>query len=95
MHYRNGRKAKNGDRVLVTPHYGHPYVGVLVDSQPGSTSCNGTVQPIDPHRLASVTVGECLHLDDVAAAAKSAPDTSVPTADSSSDDPSLPVSAGG
>jgi hypothetical protein len=68
MHYKNGRLAKVGDMILVQPQYGTPFVGVLVAAQEGSTSCNGTVTPIDPQKTWSVTLGECIHVDDVTAA---------------------------
>jgi len=65
MHYKNGREAKVGDKILVQPTYGAPYVAVLLGVTPGSTSCNGTAMPVDPFRVSSVTLGECTHLDDV------------------------------
>lgn len=68
MHYKNGREAKAGDRVvLVGSQYTSPVTGILHSLQEGSTTCNGRLALMtasDPH----VTIGECLHLDDVAAA---------------------------
>lgn len=64
MHYKNGRKAKDGDKVI---NLTYGFSGVLHSSQPQSKSCNGRIAPIsqnDPY----VTIGECLHIDDVKAA---------------------------
>jgi hypothetical protein len=66
MHYKNGREAKNGDKVMVVPAYGTPYVGILYDAQAGNDFCNGRVAvttPSDP----CPNLQECLHLDDVVA----------------------------
>jgi hypothetical protein len=76
MHYKNGREAKNGDKVMVIPVWGLPYVGVLYDAVPGNDFCNGRVAPTalnDP----SPNLKECLHLDDALNLLKEeAPDTS-------------------
>lgn len=71
MHYRNGREAKNGDKVASL--FGEPgeitAVGVLRDAVPGNDYCNGYVQqghepsPSDP----VACLCDCLHMDDVAA----------------------------
>lgn len=74
MHYKNGRAAKAGDKVI---NLSHGLSGVLHTVGAGSTTCNGRLAPIsqnDPY----VTIGECLHLDDVAAA--TVPDASKPAA---------------
>lgn len=67
MHYKNGREAKNGDKVIVTPSYGPPYAGVLYNAVAGNDNCNGNVAittPSDP----CPNLAECLHADDVAKA---------------------------
>lgn len=67
MHYRNGREAKNGDKVVVIPSYGAPYIGILYDATAGNDYCNGKVALIasnDPQP----NLKECLRLDDVVAA---------------------------
>ena len=64
MHYRNGREAKNGDKVIhVETYYGTPLVGILYDAVAGNDTCNG--------RLAMTTLNdpcpnlhECLHVED-------------------------------
>ena len=73
MHYRNGREAKNGDKVIVVPSYGMPFVGILYGATPGNDYCNGKVavtSPSDP----GVNLKECLHLDDAAEAFPKTPD---------------------
>lgn len=63
MHYANGREARNGDKVLVVPSYGNPYIGILYDAQPGNDYCNGrvaTIQPSDP----TPNLKEVLHIED-------------------------------
>jgi hypothetical protein len=75
MHYKNGRVAKNGDKVILLPTYGAPTLGILYDAQAGNDYCNGRIAPItsnDP----SPNLKECLHLDDVLAALTSIPDQS-------------------
>jgi hypothetical protein len=68
MHYKNGREAKNGDKVVLIPeHYGTPTIGILYDATPGNDACNGKLASIsgsDP----CPNLRECLHMDDVKAA---------------------------
>jgi hypothetical protein len=64
MHYKNGREAKVGDKVLVNDNYNWPYTGLLISASPGSMSCNGQVVPL-PASGRCVTIGDCLHIDDV------------------------------
>jgi hypothetical protein len=69
MHYKNGREAKAGDKIL-SPHG----TGILHTVTAQSNTCNGRIAVIsqnDPY----VTLSECLHLDDINAAV-SIPDTS-------------------
>ena len=64
MHYKNGREAKNGDKVMLIPSYGSPVVGILYDAVAGNNYCNGKLAlttPSDP----CPNLKECLHLDDV------------------------------
>ncbi len=68
MHYRNGREAKNGDKVVFF-NYGNASVGILYDATAGNDYCNGrlaAIKPGDP----TPNLKECLHLDDVLAAVK-------------------------
>lgn len=71
MHYRNGRVAQNGDKVVLFPQYGNPVIGLLYDAVPGNDTCNGKIAHItqsDP----CPNLKECLHFDDVKAAVESA-----------------------
>ena len=86
MHYKNGREAKNGDKVVLLPtYYGTPVVGILYDAVAGNDSCNGRIAPISPSDPCP-NLKEVLHLDDVlqtlaeAEAGAKEPDTSVPDA---------------
>lgn len=76
MHYKNGREAKNGDKVVVIPPYGSPAIGILYDAKgDGGDFCNGRVAVISPNDPTS-NLKECLHFDDVMAALPSeVPDT--------------------
>lgn len=64
MHYKNGRKAKNGDKVVLLPQYGTPVIGILYDATVGNDTCNGRLAPIKPNDP-TPNLAECLHLDDV------------------------------
>lgn len=63
MHYKNGREAKVGDKVVGVDSCGGPVAGVLVSVQPGATSCNGQVVPFNSPTWC-VTLGDCLHAED-------------------------------
>lgn len=75
MHYKNGREAKNGDKVILIPSYGNPVIGILYDATAGNDTCNGKIASIrasDP----CPNLQEVLHLDDmIAALPKEVPDT--------------------
>lgn len=70
MHYRNGREAKNGDKIVQIGGYGTgsqiTQVGVLYDAKPGNDFCNGMIAQtqIMP---SSACLCDCLHADDLAA----------------------------
>lgn len=70
MHYRNGREAKNGDRIVQIGGYGSGAqinaVGVLYDAKPGNSHCNGNIAPIQSP-AANACLCDCLHVDDLAA----------------------------
>lgn len=67
MHYRNGREAKNGDKIVQLTMDGGKVaaVGVLYDATPGNDYCNGNIAPIAPQSCACLC--DCLHADDLAA----------------------------
>lgn len=70
MHYRNGREAKNGDKIIQIGFDGKiSGIGVLHDAVLGNDYCNGTIAPVF-----TVTTGacmcDCIHLDDLIAILK-------------------------
>jgi hypothetical protein len=72
MHYRNGREAKNGDKVVSLAGYGSGPVninaiGVLFDAAPGNDFCNGYIASIIGGPVVVACMCDCLHLDDLAA----------------------------
>lgn len=74
MYYKNGREAKNGDKVICFPSWGPPLAGILYDAVAGNDYCNGKIAVVsgaDP----CPNLQECLHADDVAAAVTVALDT--------------------
>jgi hypothetical protein len=65
MHYRNGREARNGDKVVLISDY-RSMIGILYDATAGNDYCNGKLAPISPND-ACPNLKECLHLDDAKA----------------------------
>ena len=68
MHYRNGREAKNGDKVVKLSMANSGEIialGVLYSATPGNDYCNGIIAPIQPVTEGACMV-DCLHVDDVA-----------------------------
>ena len=69
MHYRNGREAKNGDKIVQIGGYGSSSniqaVGVLYDAKPGNNFCNGNIAPIQ-NDVTSACLCDCLHIEDLA-----------------------------
>ncbi len=70
MHYRNGREAKNGDKIVSLAGYGAGPVninaiGVLFDAVPGNDYCNGSIAPILGGPVVGACMCDCLHLDDL------------------------------
>jgi hypothetical protein len=66
MHYKNGRPAQNGDRVVLVAPWGGTTVGILYDAVEGNDTCNGKLAAArqnDP----MPNLAECLHIDDVTA----------------------------
>jgi hypothetical protein len=71
MHYRNGREAKNGDKVVELNSEGKVVKsGTLVEAVAGNDYCNGQiVTSVYGSPVALVTgacLVDCLHVDDVA-----------------------------
>lgn len=69
MHYRNGREAKNGDRIVQLGLDSRGGIvsgtGILYDAVAGNDYCNGSMAPIPPATGACLI--DCLHADDLAA----------------------------
>lgn len=65
MHFRNGREAKNGDKLVKLEGGKIVSFGVLHSVTPGNDYCNGSIAVVQ-----STTDGacmcDCLHIDDVA-----------------------------
>jgi hypothetical protein len=70
MHYRNGREAKNGDKVVkLSMDLGTVVAfGVLHSASAGNDYCNGSIAPITNDTGACMC--DCLHVDDLAALLK-------------------------
>lgn len=64
MHYKNGREAKNGDKIVLLSTYAPPVVGILYDAVAGNDYCNGKIAPVLPNDPCP-NLKECLHLEDV------------------------------
>lgn len=68
MHYRNGREAKNGDKIVKLSMDNEGKIvaaGVLHSAVPGNDYCNGTIAPIQSPVEGACMV-DCLHIDDLA-----------------------------
>ena len=68
MHYRNGREAKNGDKIVQLDFDGGKVkaVGILHSAVAGNDYCNGNIAPVqNPQEMACLC--DCLHADDLAA----------------------------
>lgn len=70
MHYRNGRAAQNGDKVIQIASDGSVAgLGVLHSAVPGNDYCNGQIAIFQPVNFGACLC-DCLHIDDVAALLK-------------------------
>lgn len=67
MHYKNGREAKNGDKVVLIGYGNTPVAGILYDAVAGNDYCNGKIA-ITSQNDPCPNLKECLHADDIAAA---------------------------
>lgn len=66
MHYRNGREAKNGDKIVKLEGGKVVAFGVLHGAVAGNDYCNGNIAIIQQATDYACIV-DCLHVDDVAA----------------------------
>lgn len=77
MHYRNGREAKNGDKIVnlggsvsgAGPISG---IGILFDATPGNDYCNGYIAPTIGGPVQVACLCDCLHVDDLTELLKAA-----------------------
>lgn len=67
MHYKNGRIARNGDKVVLIGYNKTPVAGILYDAVPGNDYCNGKIA-ITSANDPCPNLKECLHAEDIAAA---------------------------
>ena len=66
MHYRNGREAKNGDKIVKLEGGKIAAFGVLHGAVPGNDYCNGNIAVVQSANEYACLC-DCLHYDDVAA----------------------------
>lgn len=66
MHYRNGREAKNGDKVVKLEGGKVIAFGVLHSATTGNEFCNGNIAVVQPTD-AGACMCDCLHVEDLAA----------------------------
>lgn len=71
MHYRNGREAQNGDKVVRLEGGKIVAFGVLHSAVPGNDYCNGEIAVVQTANEYACMV-DCLHVDDLADLLKSA-----------------------
>jgi uncharacterized OB-fold protein len=66
MHYRNGREAKNGDKIVRLSHDGKVEAfGVLHSAVPGNDYCNGSIAIVQSANEYACMC-DCVHVDDLA-----------------------------
>lgn len=66
MHFRNGREAKNGDKIVSISNGEIVAVGVLHSAVPGNDYCNGMIAPTQSPQTCACMC-DCLHVDDLKA----------------------------
>ncbi len=67
MHFRNGREAKNGDKIVRLGAGGKiEAFGVLHGAVPGNDYCNGNIAVVQS-ASEYACICDCLHVDDLAA----------------------------
>ena len=65
MHYRNGREAKNGDKIVRLNSGNVEAFGVLHSAVPGTDYCNGNIAVVQSANEYACMC-DCLHVDDLA-----------------------------
>jgi hypothetical protein len=73
MHYRNGREAHNGDKIIKLDFNTGKVLalGVLHSAVPGNDYCNGNIASIQSANEGACMC-DCLHIDDLAELLKQA-----------------------
>lgn len=66
MHYRNGREAHNGDKIVKLNGGKVESFGVLHSATPGNDYCNGNIAVVQSANDYACMC-DCLHVDDLAA----------------------------
>lgn len=66
MHYRNGREAKNGDKIISLASGQIDAFGMLHSAVAGNDYCNGLIAPAQNGKEMACLI-DCLHVDDVLA----------------------------
>lgn len=62
MHYRNGREAKNGDKIVRLSDGRVDAFGTLQGATPGNDYCNGDIIHESGHKTYACLC-DCLHVD--------------------------------
>ena len=65
MHYRNGREAKNGDKIVKIEGGEIVAFGVLHSATPGNDYCNGNIAVVQAANDYAC-ICDCLSIDDLA-----------------------------
>jgi len=65
MHYRNGREAKNGDKIVQLDGGKVQSFGVLYNATPCNDYCNGNIAPAQQIPQGAC-LWDCIHVDDLA-----------------------------
>ena len=66
MHYRNGREAHNGDKIVRLNGGKIEAFGVLHSATPGNDYCNGNIA-VTQSAQEFACMCDCIHIDDLAA----------------------------
>ena len=64
MHYRNGREAKNGDKIVRLNGGKVDAFGVLHSAIPGNDYCNGNIAVVQSSNEHACLV-DCIHIEDL------------------------------
>jgi hypothetical protein len=66
MHYRNGRDAFNGDKIVRLEGAEIVAFGTLANAVPGNDYCNGDIVNGAGEVITYACMCDCLHIEDVA-----------------------------